>query len=422
MTARLAQAVDLERFREPGFLVAVFAVACALVVSRRPDALLNPQFYYEDGTVFYADAHNVGGLGTLLLPYRGYFVMAQRLGALAALAVPLARAPLAFNLLAIAVEALPAVLLASRRYAHVAPRRAARLALAFLYVALPGVWGLIATLTNAQWHLAALALLVVLAAPATGLAWRAFDVAALVLSGLSGPMCFALVPIAAIVWYVRRDRWAAVLFGIAVATACVQAASLVLQPAPTATPVPLGASAGVLAQLVAQRVVYAALVGQRVSAALVASGGAAANAPAIWLAAAIGLGRSATWSREGRSSSSSSSPTASPCSASRSSGRCRRTTSGAGTGRRSCRRGRTRGTSSCSRSRSSPRSPGCSRAGAASSARSGRSRSRRSSWSPCRSTGSNRPTATAGSPSTSRGTSARPRASACRSRRRPTGA
>jgi hypothetical protein len=288
MAARLARAVDLERFREPVFLVAVFAAACALVASRRPDALLNPQFYFEDGAVFYADAHNLGGLAALLLPYRGYFVVAQRLGALAALAVPLARAPLAFNLLAIAVEALPAVVVASRRYAHVAPRRSARLALAFLYLALPGVWGLIATLTNAQWHLAALALLVVLAAPPTGRAWRTFDVAALVLSGLSGPMCFALVPVAAVVWYVRRDRWAAVLVGLAAATACVQAGSLILRPAPNATPVPLGASAGVLARLVAQRVVYAALLGQRVSAALVATG-AAASTPAIAIAAAGGL-------------------------------------------------------------------------------------------------------------------------------------
>lgn len=289
MMSRPARAIDVERMGEPVILLAVFAAACAIVVSRRPDALLNPQFYFEDGAVFYADAHNLGGLGTLLLPYRGYFVLAQRLGGVAALAVPLAWAPLVFNVLAIAVEALPAVLLASRRYEHLAPRRWARLALAFVYLALPGVWGLIATLTNSQWHLAVLAVLVVLAVPATGRAWRAFDVTALVLSGLSGPMCIALVPVAAVVFVVRRDRWAGLLLGIAGATACIQAGSLVVRPAPNATPVPLGASAAVLVQLVAQRIVYAAIAGQRVSALLLSSGGAAASTAALSIAAAGGL-------------------------------------------------------------------------------------------------------------------------------------
>lgn len=276
------------------FLLVVFLVACAVVALRRPDAITNPQFYLEDGSLWYAEAHDLGGLRSTLMPsHRGYFHTAERLGAWAGLAVPLAWAPLVFVLIAIAAEALPAVLLASRRYARVAPDRRARLGLAALTLAVPSIWGTISNLTHTQWHLAVLACLVVLAAPAVGRAWRAFDVAVVALSGLTGPTCLLLAPIAAVVWVVRRDRWALALTAIVGATACVQATSLALTAAPVEAHAPLGASVGMFLRLVAQRVVYAAVLGQRVSAALlgVDGGGGAAlgSTAAVAVAALVGL-------------------------------------------------------------------------------------------------------------------------------------
>src|SRR3989442_626153 len=74
----------------------VFALAFATVVSRRPDAISNPQFWAEDGKFLYADAYNTGGLGPFLWPYFGYLHLIPRLTALIAHALPLGRGPLLF--------------------------------------------------------------------------------------------------------------------------------------------------------------------------------------------------------------------------------------------------------------------------------------------------------------------------------------
>jgi hypothetical protein len=47
--------------------------ACAaIVIMRRPDAVLSPQFWAEDGKIWFANAHNLGALHSLVLPQNGY--------------------------------------------------------------------------------------------------------------------------------------------------------------------------------------------------------------------------------------------------------------------------------------------------------------------------------------------------------------
>ena len=225
----LAEPAPCRGRRQPGsgaewrFLLVVFLVACLLIFLRRPDALTNPQFYAEDGAFWYTDAHDLGGLRALLLPYspRGYFHSLGRLAGLAAQAVPMLWAPLVFNIIAITIEALPAVLLASRRFAPTLPPRWARILLAFLYVALPTTWLTISNVTHGQWHLAVLASLVVVAAPGNGRWWRGFDVVVVVLSGLTGPTCLLLTPVAALAWWLRRTRWSLVLLLVTAGAATI---------------------------------------------------------------------------------------------------------------------------------------------------------------------------------------------------------
>ena len=38
----------------------LFLLACAVIVSRRPEAIFHAQFYAEDGHVWFADAYNLG--------------------------------------------------------------------------------------------------------------------------------------------------------------------------------------------------------------------------------------------------------------------------------------------------------------------------------------------------------------------------
>jgi hypothetical protein len=259
------------------FLLVVFVVACLLIITRRPDAISTPQFYAEDGVFWYADAHNLGGVNALFLPYasRGYFCTVPRLAGLVTQTMPLLWAPLIFNIIAIAIQAIPATVVASRRFASAVPLRWARLVLAFLYVALPTAWGTISNVTHSQWHLAMVAVFVVVAIAPQGHSWRGFDIVVTALSGLTGPLCLVMTPIAVIVWYVRQTPWALVLMLVTGTAAAIQGVSLLLWSTSAGSYPPLEASIVAFEEIFARRVVYGALIGHRLSVELIASYAAA---------------------------------------------------------------------------------------------------------------------------------------------------
>lgn len=174
-----------------GVPAVVFAV---IVISRCPDVLLHPQFYAEDGQAWFADAHNLPPLQALFLPLAGYYEFFQRFVAFALTPLSLTSTPLAYALVAITVQLLPAVLFASPRLRNVIADDRARWVLAGVYLLIPNV-ELTGNLTNTQWHLALLAFVLLLATPPRSSAGRAAEAVALVFAGLSGPYAFFLVPL-----------------------------------------------------------------------------------------------------------------------------------------------------------------------------------------------------------------------------------
>lgn len=258
--------------------VIVFVTGIFVLFSRRPDALLNPQFFIEDGAYWYAQAHEVGGFRALLVPsYRGYMHTVPRLGALLVQPLPLRWAPFGMNLLAIAIAALPASFIVSRRFERVVPNLWVRLLIAFLYLAMPGAWTTMANMTHTQWHFALLACLVVLAAPPVSTTGKILDVTITALSGLTGPTAIFLIPIAALVWLLRRERWTLTLLGVTAATAVVEATTLLLTVAKSEGAPPLGASWMSFIAIFVRRVVYGTLLGEAESRQLFA------NASGFWL-------------------------------------------------------------------------------------------------------------------------------------------
>src|SRR5208282_5718589 len=103
MTDQPAQQSDLRPWQHG----AIFLLACAVIVWRRPDAFFHAQFYAEDGHVWFADAYNLGWWPALFHTFAGYFETLPRLVASLALLVPLALVPLFFNIIAIAFQTLP---------------------------------------------------------------------------------------------------------------------------------------------------------------------------------------------------------------------------------------------------------------------------------------------------------------------------
>ena len=143
-------------------VVMVAAVFVGALCSRQSDSLRHPQFWAEDGTVWYAQAYNLGWFRALAHPESGYFQTLPRLVAAISLMFPVANAPLVLNIFALATEAAPAVFLISSRFSNLGTLRF-RGILAGLYIGMPN--GVNLSITHGQWHLAVLAFLVIVSKP-----------------------------------------------------------------------------------------------------------------------------------------------------------------------------------------------------------------------------------------------------------------
>jgi hypothetical protein len=238
------------------------ALFMLLLVSRNPGVLLHAEFWGDDGWNWYPDAYNHGA-AALLIPANGYLNSFQRLGGLLAQMVPLRWAPTLFAVIALLVQVLPPLFIASPRMAASLPSRSLRLTLAFACLMLPNSIEAFGNLTNCQWHLAVLAFLVIVATPAAGGAWRAFDAAVLLLSGLSGPFCALLLPVALWQLWVQRDSGAWWRTAIVFACVMVQTGVFLTAPHNVRSAAPLGAGPRMLARIVALQVVLGAEFGYR---------------------------------------------------------------------------------------------------------------------------------------------------------------
>lgn len=243
-----------------GFHLGVTLCCLVLLFSRRPDAFLNPQFWAEDGRVWYADAYNHGIFYSLLTPEAGYYQTISRVVAIVALLVPLVLAPVIFNLVAIGMKLIVANFLVSERVSDLVPHVAIRIASAFIYIALPHSAETHGNLTNVQWHLALLAFLLIIA-PGKGTAGRVFDVVTIAMSSVSGPFCLLLLPIAAIRLAMRRERWNLVLLAILAAGTVVQLSALLTTDRPSRQP--LGATFALGQGIIAGHWFLSAIVGER---------------------------------------------------------------------------------------------------------------------------------------------------------------
>jgi hypothetical protein len=240
----------------------LLAVCLAVLYTRRPDAFRNPQFWAEDGGLWFADAYQAGPWRPLFVPYSGYLHLLERLGGALALLVPLRWAPAVTNAIALGVQVLPVLLLFSRRFSRVVPSLVGRASLAAIYLALPSSWEVHANLTNAQWHLG-LALAMLLAAPAAETpAERVAELGVAALASLSGPFSLLCLPGIAIRLLLRRERGFLPLALVTTAGAGVQAAVLLAHRVSRVT-APLAASVRGLVRIVGGQLVIASLAGQR---------------------------------------------------------------------------------------------------------------------------------------------------------------
>lgn len=206
----------------------VGVVGFLILASHRPDAVLNAQFWTEDGTTWYPQAYEQGA-ASIIKPYNGYFHLVPRLVAYIAQALPLAYAPLLFSLVALGIQLLPALFFLSPRMENLIPSVSMRLVFVFMYLFFPNSFEVHANLTNAQTFLALLAFLIITARPAEKKAARIADAAAITLSVFTGPFCLFLLPLAWLRIRKESDRrqWYPLL-GIVSFGALVQGISIII--------------------------------------------------------------------------------------------------------------------------------------------------------------------------------------------------
>ena len=191
-------------------LAGVVAVTCAVVISRRPDAFTRPQFYAEDGTVWFSDAYNQGPWQSAFLSYQGHFLLQPRLVALVAAPFGISSAPFVYNLFGLLFQIAPVVFFMSRRFQPLLPPLWYRAILSAVYLLMPST-ELNVDVASAQFHLAILATLVLVAPPPDRWGWRVFDVATMALCALTGAFVYILLPVALLWWWLRKQRSTAVL-------------------------------------------------------------------------------------------------------------------------------------------------------------------------------------------------------------------
>lgn len=240
---------------------AVIPASVLLLFGRKPDILLNPQFWAEDGRNWYADAYNVGPWVSLFTTEAGYFQSLSRIVASIAQIFPLGQAPLVFNLTAVLIQAGVAAFIVSDRCKTFIGSRFARCVLALLYIVLPNAWEVHGNLTNSQWHLALLVCLIVVTAEPVSKGARFVDLALTAISAVSGPFCVLLFPISFVIAWRDRTRHK-ILMLIIISVGCVVQAFALLTTTREVQSV-LGASVELFFQIIGRHLVIGPLLGVR---------------------------------------------------------------------------------------------------------------------------------------------------------------
>jgi hypothetical protein len=218
------------------------------------DAFTNPQFYAEDGHVWFSDAYNMGPWHALWSVYNGHLLIQPRLVAIFALPFGTSSAPLIYNLFGLLFQIAPVLFLMSSRFAGRFPSLWGRVALSAVYLLMPST-ELHVTDACAQFHLAILTTLVLVAPPPRRWWWGMFDAVTVILCAMTGSFVFVLLPVALFWWWRSRHRWVGVLSALLAVGFVAQGYAQVLAPR---NPSSLGATVQGLLQIVADRIVLAA--------------------------------------------------------------------------------------------------------------------------------------------------------------------
>ena len=270
------RALEVQEGISLGWQIVVFVASLIALFSRLPGALLHPQFFAEDGWVWYQQAYNLQWFRPLGITQAGYLQMLPRLVAALTLLFPMLWAPLIMNIAGAAVQVLPVTALLSNRCAPWGPLPV-RMLMAALYIVIPNAPEIHIVLTNAMWHLAVLQTLLAFSVAPRSWRGRISDIVLFSIGALTGPFCILLLPSIAAYYWIRRQSWTLVVLGIMSVGAITQIVSLA-HSARSSTGPPLGVGPVPLLRIIAGSIFVDSMTG---------SGGAYLR---VWLLAIAAIG------------------------------------------------------------------------------------------------------------------------------------
>ena len=203
------------------FIVTAAAIFLLLFL-RRPDALTAPQFFAEDGMVFFHDQLLFGIRQALWIPHAGYVLAVQRLTALLGSCFCLELAPAAYNITALTLSAGCCAFFVVPVFRAVVRSDALRLAVCCLFAIALDSAELIGTITQIQWFLQLAGILLLVRCwirkGEPHMVWRILEGLLVLLLALSCPLLVLAVPLA--LWLLWRRKATvqslALLAGVAV--------------------------------------------------------------------------------------------------------------------------------------------------------------------------------------------------------------
>jgi hypothetical protein len=202
-----------------------FGVAILMLLwLRRPDSLLNAQFWAEDATIFYKEQLVDGFAKSFAHPYSGYLHAVPRLIALLTSPLPARWMPMGFNLSALLIEALSCSAFFWPCFRRVIAADGLRAVCCLATTAaIPAGGEMIASVCNLQWSLSVLSLLLIVTGgrDATSKATEICLSVAQTLIALTAAATLLFFPF--LLWQVKsKSGWLKTRPAIQMAALCVQ--------------------------------------------------------------------------------------------------------------------------------------------------------------------------------------------------------
>ena len=235
----------------------VFAISMLAIYLRCPSDPTHAQFFAEDGTAWYANAYNFGGLCSFFALYQ-LPCHCPTIGRMAIFAFS------SRNCATCYVAGRGSFSMASRSYPALSPVQAVGFFIAScllrgdLYFDAKCFGN---SCCSDQLDVASCfaAILLSFAAPPQGWLGRLFDAVIFILTSLTGPFGILLAPVVLLFRYVRRHRWSLAAFGLLSLGGCVQL--YVMHRSGNRASGPLGATPGIFVRLTAGNVFISGLLG-----------------------------------------------------------------------------------------------------------------------------------------------------------------